>query len=133
MLSQLYFFFSWTECWTWTPKIPWIILLIRPADGVKDEVSIKIQESLHPNTRHSKLEASLFPWLWSSGNFGKHNFFIYCSKIILTQETFWRGRTNFVLEDYSGVLCNSGREEASFHLFFECPFSTSCWISLSIH
>lgn len=37
------------------------------------------------------------------------------------------------LEDYSCVLCNIGHEETLLHLFFECPFSTSCWQSISIH
>jgi hypothetical protein len=32
----------------------------------------------------------------------------------------------------SGVLCSSGTEEATFHLFFSCPFSQECWRSLNI-
>jgi len=32
------------------------------------------------------------------------------------------------LDDYSYVLCNSGFEETSFHLFFECAFSRDCWL-----
>jgi hypothetical protein len=34
------------------------------------------------------------------------------------------------LDDYNCVLCSSGCEETSFHLFFECPFSQVCWNSI---
>jgi hypothetical protein len=37
------------------------------------------------------------------------------------------------LDKYSCVLCNSGPEETSFHLFFECPFSLACWNSNNVH
>jgi hypothetical protein len=37
-----------------------------------------------------------------------------------------------LLEDYLCVLCNANVEENSFHLFFQCPFSISCWNLLSI-
>uniref|UniRef100_A0A0A9BWZ5 Reverse transcriptase zinc-binding domain-containing protein n=1 Tax=Arundo donax TaxID=35708 RepID=A0A0A9BWZ5_ARUDO len=38
-------------------------------------------------------------------------------------------RRNYKLEgdDYSCVLCNLNLEETTYHLFFECPFSTRCW------
>jgi len=36
------------------------------------------------------------------------------------------------LDDYSCVLCNTGCEETSFHLFFECNFSQACWGSIPI-
>ena len=36
------------------------------------------------------------------------------------------------LEDYSCVLCTTGHEETLFHLFFECPFSISCWNTIPI-
>ena len=35
-------------------------------------------------------------------------------------------------EDYSCVLCTIGHEQISFHLFFECPFSQSCWNTIPI-
>jgi hypothetical protein len=41
-------------------------------------------------------------------------------------------RKNMHLEDYSYVLCNSGQEETSWHLFFECPFSQLCWDTIPI-
>jgi hypothetical protein len=37
------------------------------------------------------------------------------------------------LDDYSCVLCNTGHEETSFHLFFECPFSRACWNTIPIN
>lgn len=36
------------------------------------------------------------------------------------------------LDDYSCVMCNTCPEETSFRLFFECPFSLSCWSSINI-
>jgi hypothetical protein len=42
-------------------------------------------------------------------------------------------RKNKVLDDYTCALCNSGVQESAFHLFFECPFSQSCWSYLNVH
>lgn len=42
-------------------------------------------------------------------------------------------RKDMELEDYNCVLCNTDREETSFHLFFECPFSTACWNTIPIN
>jgi hypothetical protein len=36
------------------------------------------------------------------------------------------------VDDYSCVLCNTGCEETSFHLLFDCSFSQACWNSISI-
>lgn len=36
------------------------------------------------------------------------------------------------LNDYDCVLCNAEQEEMCFHLFFECPFSQTCWNLLGI-
>jgi hypothetical protein len=35
--------------------------------------------------------------------------------------------------NYNCVLCTQNREEATFHLFFSCPFSKECWNHLSIN
>lgn len=79
-------------------------------------------------------EASpLFSWLWGSSNLGKHKFFFW---LLLRDRLSTRNllrRKNMFLQYYSCVLCNTGHEETLFHLFFECPFSTSCWQSISIH
>ena len=42
-------------------------------------------------------------------------------------------RKNKHLDDYTCVLCNTGHEETCFHLFFECPFSQSCWNTIPIN
>ena len=80
------------------------------------------------------LEASpLFPWLWSSGNLGKHKFFFW---LLLRDKLNTRNllrRKDRAIDDYNCVLCNNGVEESAFHLFFECPFSQSCWDSINIH
>lgn len=74
----------------------------------------------------------LFLWLWKSCNLGKHKFFFW---LLLRDRLNTRNllrRKNMFLEDYSCVLCNNRHEETLFHLFFECPFSESCWNSISI-
>lgn len=75
----------------------------------------------------------LFPWLWSSSNLGKHKFFFW---LLLRDRLSTRNllrRKNVQLDDYSCVLCNTGHEETSFHLFFECPFSRACWNTIPIN
>jgi hypothetical protein len=83
---------------------------------------------------HGATEASpIFTWLWSSSNLGKHKFFLW----LLIRDRFSTRnilrRKNMQLDDYTCVLCNSGHEETSFHLFFECPFSQACWDTIPIN
>jgi len=79
-------------------------------------------------------EASpLFSWIWKSSTLGKHKFFFW---LLLRDRLNTRNmlrRKHMHLDDYSCVLCNTGSEESSFHLFFECNFSQSCWRSISIN
>jgi hypothetical protein len=35
--------------------------------------------------------------------------------------------------NYNCVLCYENNEEATFHLFFSCPFSQDCWRHLNIN
>jgi hypothetical protein len=44
-------------------------------------------------------------------------------------------RKNFIIEgeDYSCVLYNTGMEELTYHLLFQCPFTERCWDLLNIH
>jgi hypothetical protein len=44
-------------------------------------------------------------------------------------------RKNFKIEnnDFTCVLCDLKREETTFHLFFNCPFSKRCWKHLNIN
>lgn len=75
----------------------------------------------------------LFNWLWASSNLGKHKFFFW---LLLRDRLNTRNllrRKNMELEDYNCVLCNTDCEETSFHLFFECPFSTACWNTIPIN
>ena len=79
-------------------------------------------------------EASpLFSWLQASCNLGKHKFFF---RLLIRDRLNTRNllrRKNMELDDYNCVMCNGGHEETSFHLFFECGFSQSCWNSIPIH
>lgn len=75
----------------------------------------------------------LFPWLWATGNLGKQKFFFWLlMRDRLNTRNILR-RKNKYLDDYSCIFCNSGAEETCFHLFFECPFSNTCWQSISIN
>nr|TKW31578.1 hypothetical protein SEVIR_2G114600v2 [Setaria viridis] len=47
--------------------------------------------------------------------------------------SYWYLAYAHCLYDYSCVLCNQRVEETTFHLFFECPFSSQCGQSLNIH
>jgi hypothetical protein len=80
------------------------------------------------------VEASpLFSWLWSSSNLGKHKFFFW---LLLRDRLSTRNllrRKNMHLDDYGCLLCSTGCEETSFHLFFVCSFTQSCWSPISIH
>jgi len=74
----------------------------------------------------------LFSWLWASCTLGKHKFFFW---LLIRDRLNTRNllrRKNMDIDDYSCVLCNGGHEETSFHLFFECSFSQSCWSSIPI-
>jgi hypothetical protein len=42
-------------------------------------------------------------------------------------------RRNIDIENnFTCPLCNTGEEETFVHLFFKCPFSSSCWTRLNI-
>lgn len=80
---------------------------------------------------HTKA-SPLFTWLWASNNLGKHKFFFW---LLIRDRLNTRNllrRKNMELEDYNCVLCNTGHEETSWHLFFECPFSQTCWNTIPI-
>jgi hypothetical protein len=101
----------WSYCW-----------------GTSKYSSRKAYAKLHGHTEASPL----FSWLWGLNNLGKHKFFFWLLlRDRLSTKNLLRRKRMF-LEDYSCVLCNTGLEETLFHLFFECPFSTSCWQSISI-
>ena len=71
--------------------------------------------------------------MWSAGNLGKHKFFFWLLlKNRLNTRNLLR-RKNMYLDDYNCAICNSNVEETCMHLFFECPFSLSCWNHIDIH
>jgi hypothetical protein len=79
-------------------------------------------------------EASpLFSWIWKSSTLGKHKFFFWLLLQDRLNTTNMLRRKHMHLDDYSCVLCNIGSEESTFHLFYECNFSQSCWGSISIN
>jgi hypothetical protein len=66
-------------------------------------------------------------------NLGKHQFiFWHLLKDRLANTRNLLRRTNEALDDYKCAICSLGIEETSFHLFFQCPFSSSCWNYLAI-
>jgi len=78
-------------------------------------------------------EASpLFSWLWASDNLGKHKFFLLLLRDRLNTRNLLR-RKNMHLDEYNCVLCSTGEEETCFHLFFQCPFSQTCWSTIPIN
>jgi hypothetical protein len=86
----------------------------------------------YKNLQEHIAASPLFLWLWGSSNLGKDKFFFW----LLLRDRLNRNilrRKNMELEDYSCVLCNSGQEETSFLLFFECPFSQTYWNTIHIN
>jgi hypothetical protein len=75
-----------------------------------------------------------FIWIWDSQCSNKFRVFGW---LLLMDRLNVRNilrRKKYKLEgnNYSCVLCQSNREETTFHLFFLCPFSRECWRSLHI-
>jgi hypothetical protein len=74
----------------------------------------------------------LFKWLWGASNLSMHKFFFW---LLLRDRLNTRNllrRKNRFLEDYNCVQ-EETLFQTLFHLFFECPFSVSCWNSIGIH
>jgi hypothetical protein len=108
-------------------------------DNINDRWTYSWGNSKYSSKKAYKLfsgtvpDSPLFPWLWSSSNLGKHKFFFW---LLLRDRLSTRNllrRKNMQLDDYSCVLCNTGHEEISFHLFFECPFNIACWNTMPIN
>lgn len=79
------------------------------------------QRTIHPS----------FQWVWKSYCQNKHKGF--CWLLLLRNRLSTREhlrRKNMKLEDYYCVLCDNATEETLAHLFFQCPFSESCWACL---
>jgi len=76
-----------------------------------------------------------FDWIWSSMVCKKIKVFIWLLfRDRINSRNILR-RKNFDLDndDFSCVLCDQGIEETTYHLIFECPFSTRCWDYLHLY
>ena len=72
-----------------------------------------------------------FTWLWKSKCTPRIKFFGWLLLVDrLNTRNMLRRRHFHVDAGYSCVMCNLDLEEDIQHLFFHCPFATSCWRSL---
>lgn len=74
-------------------------------------------------------------WIWKSKCSNKLKVFTWLLLMDRLNTKNILRRKNCTIEgnDYNCVLCNLRMEETSFHMFFECPFSSLCWQALNIH
>jgi len=74
-----------------------------------------------------------FTWLWKSKCTPHIKFFGWLLLVDRLNTRNMLRRRNFHIDaGYSRVMCNHDLEEDIQHLFFYCPFATSCWLSLQI-
>jgi hypothetical protein len=74
-----------------------------------------------------------FSWIWKSKLWPKLKVFAWLLLVDRLNTRNMLKRRHFNIgNDYSCPLCSSGVEETLEHLFFSCPFSTSCWSTLNI-
>jgi len=76
--------------------------------------------------------SSVFQWLWNSSFLPKRKVSFWLALIdrLSTREILRRRNMN--LPSYNCVLCHLNVEESLRHLFFDCPFATSCWNILGL-
>lgn len=68
-----------------------------------------------------------FKWIWKSKCVMKHKVFIWLLIIDRLNTRSMLRRYIYNGTDIQCVLCNQNAEETAMHLFFECPFSRTCW------
>jgi hypothetical protein len=70
-----------------------------------------------------------FKWIWKSKVSKKIKIFIWLFFRDRINSRNLHRRNNYKIDgdDYSCVLCNLNIEELSYHLIFQCPFSSECW------
>jgi hypothetical protein len=75
-----------------------------------------------------------FKWIWRTKVSKKIKFFIWLLFRDKINSRNLLKRKHFKIEgdDYSCVLYNLNIEELSYHLIFQCPFSSECWDYLDI-
>ncbi|TVU27564.1 hypothetical protein EJB05_19054, partial [Eragrostis curvula] len=70
---------------------------------------------------------------WKSKCMPKIKFFVWQLLIDrVSTRNMLRRRNHFLESGYNCVMCNRAVEETAVHLFFECPYSVSCWFSIGI-
>jgi hypothetical protein len=75
-----------------------------------------------------------FLWLWKSRCSNKLRVFAWLLLMdrLHTRNILRRKKLKIEGNNYNCVLCDKGREETAFHLFFSCPFSKICWDTINI-
>ena len=75
-----------------------------------------------------------FLWIWNSRCCNKLRVFSWLLLMDKLNTGNLLKRKKFKIEgnNYRCVLCASHREETTIHLFFTCPFATSCWQEIGI-
>lgn len=76
----------------------------------------------------------VFRWIWKSKCTMKIKVFAWllAADRVNTKNMLKRRHWN-VADGVNCVLCNDAVEETVEHLFFDCPFSTSCWDTIDMH
>jgi hypothetical protein len=75
-----------------------------------------------------------FKWLWKSKCIPRLKFFAWLILADRLNTKAMLSRRNFIVQpDVFCVLCNDQVEEDISHLFFDCPFATSCWQKIGFH
>jgi hypothetical protein len=74
-----------------------------------------------------------FSWLWKSKCTPRIKFFGWLLLVDRLNTRIMLRRRHFHLDSgYACAMCNTGAEEDISHLFFNCPFATSCWQKLRL-
>jgi hypothetical protein len=73
-------------------------------------------------------EHPVFSWLWKSKCTPRVKFFAWLVLVDrLNTKTMLRRRNLYAEDDAHCILCTGRIDEDLDHLFFDCPFSKSCW------
>lgn len=75
-----------------------------------------------------------FQWIWKSKCSKKVKVFTWLLFMdrLNTRNILRRKHTPVQGNNYNCAICTNETEETVFHLFFQCPFSVSCWAQLGI-
>jgi hypothetical protein len=97
--------------------------------------SAKYTSSKFYNLSFSAIQAPTpFKWIWDSKVSKKIKIFIWLLFRDRINSRNLLKRKNYKIEggDYNCVLWSLNVEELSYHLIFQCPFSSNCWSYLGI-